>query len=195
MGRYADFATEQVELQLFVYRPNRGQPNSVTIGLTLQRDLNSGKVTVLLYNELDAYSGKCYGTLDTSRVDMQFAKNLPVDLQRKMRFSLRQFALRKGLLFEPPGPLTRHEQEHKGYPHCSHCDKEVSFRQRSLGCTQCGMYVCPDGYCLCGESWLTNYLGQKMPPRENLKCGWGIRRAAVKIARNISKMGDVIGHY
>jgi hypothetical protein len=181
---------EPFELQLFFYRPR--DCDSLAIGLTLVRYGDSKKVSVFLYNRLETYQGSCYLVIDESEIDTESISALSPNQVRVCRESLRNLALTEGLLFEPQHPLTWREQGFEGPSHCSHCQEVVSFERGSLGCQQCGYYICPDGYCLCGEGWLTNYLDQKMLPKPELKCDWKIRRAAVRIATNISNTGVVV---
>jgi hypothetical protein len=179
------------DLRLFAYTPHNTEAR--TFGLTLDRQIDGNSVSVFLHNGFPEYSGDVYRVIAESEIDFRFADFLELDGQRSYRSKLREFALQQGLLFDPTGPLTWREQAQLGPSRCSHCQQIVSFARHSLGCRQCNYYVCPDGYCLCGEGWLTNYLGRVFPPQSPLPIPFNVRRAATRIATHITPAGIITG--
>jgi hypothetical protein len=59
-------------------------------------------------------------------------------------------ALRKGCLFQPTQEITFGEPIGEGPTRCFFDHSELTLEKGSLGCTQCGQYVCLCGRCLCG---------------------------------------------
>lgn len=178
------------ELSLFAFRPSHNEV--VTLSLTLHRNKRTGFVTVFVVSPIGSYGGPCYLTVESSEIDTGQIALLTAKQQQDCRAILRQFALEKGLLFDPEHPLTLRERGVEGPSHCWHCQRKVSFERGSLGCAQCGYYVCPDGYCCCGMDWSTNYLNQRVPPQPPLTCEWKVRRAAAVIVMGISKNGELL---
>jgi hypothetical protein len=59
-------------------------------------------------------------------------------------------SLQKGYLFQPKQEIPYGEPIGEGPPRCTFDHSELSLEKESLGCTQCGKYVCHCGRCLCG---------------------------------------------
>jgi len=104
---------------------------------------------------------------------------------------LRRFhdiALERGYLFYPNRPLTVREQVEKGPSRCYWCKSLLSFQKGSLGCRQCGYYVCQCGRCLCGyDGW--NYLRQYFAQYPPLPILWEQRLEFVRVVRFCSNRG------
>jgi hypothetical protein len=70
--------------------------------------------------------------------------------QRKVLKLFLDLTLQKGCLFQPDQELTYREPMEEGPPQCCFDHFDLSLEKGSLGCTQCGKYVCQCGRCLCG---------------------------------------------
>ena len=94
----------------------------------------------------------------------------------------RKLVFELGYLFQPSKPLTTREQTEDGPPHCYKCRTRQSFKAGSLGCKQCGYYVCRCGTCMCGFPGGKNYLNQYIPPQPSLNCNPEERREYIRVA-------------
>ena len=90
----------------------------------------------------------------------------PDTLRKVIIDCFHEFALQKGYLFHPTRALTLREQGEEGPSNCYYCRCKLSWDKGSLGCRQCGYYVCRCGRCLCGYTG-KNYRGEvfsQLPP-------------------------------
>jgi hypothetical protein len=127
--------------------------------LLLRTVLGSLNVTVLVLD------GKTIRFETVKEISLRHPMTVISFNQRKVLNSFLDLALQRGYLFQPHQELTCREQVEGGPPRCTFDHSELSLEKGSLGCTQCGAYVCQCGRCLCGYAG-ENTLGQGLscPP-------------------------------
>jgi hypothetical protein len=176
-------------LTLFLLKPGIGEATETRpiFGLVLWKVSGSTLVKVFVDDPQ-----QCCQEMDNSWIDEIVAARLSHPERKGILLSLRERALKNGLLFVPKEALTEREKGPDGPSHCAHCDRTLSFAKGSLGCTQCHCYVCPDGVCMCGFPGGRNYLQQFIPPQPELRCDAELRRICVGIVTRISSGGCLL---
>jgi hypothetical protein len=136
------------------------------------RVTDDGKPALILRTILASLSVKVLvlaGTTIRFQTIKEISLHLPMTViyfnQRKVLKLFRDLALRKGYIFQPEQEITYEEPIEEGPSRCTCDHSDLSLEKGSLGCTQCGTYVCQCGRCLCGYTG-QNTLGQVMccPP-------------------------------
>jgi hypothetical protein len=92
-------------------------------------------------------------------ISLRHPMTVPSFEPRKILKVFFELALQKGFLFHPKQEITYRAPIGEGPPRCQFDHSELSLEEGSLGCAQCGKYVCHCGRCLCDYSG-KNHQGQ-----------------------------------
>jgi hypothetical protein len=130
------------------------------------RVTEEGKPALILRTILASLSVNAL-VLDGTTIQFETIKEISLRLpmtvisfkQQKVLKLFLDHAFQRGYIFQPRQEITYEEPIEEEPPRCTFDQSELSLDKGSLGCTQCGKYVCQCGRCLCGYTG-KNTIGQ-----------------------------------
>lgn len=161
-------------------------PDSKVAGVVLGAPNDEGTARVML---LDDEGTVCPMRIPEESIVLEEPwASQPDSERRTLLVRALEVAYASGHLFAPQHELAKRERSSAGPSHCWKCQRLVSYNLGSVGCLECGYYVCVCGHCVCGlDPGRRNYRNDWIPVQPPPPCEPIIRKEYVRIAM---KMND-----